>query len=315
MDLENLRFMLETARTGKLREAALRLRVDETTVSRRISRLENELGTRLFDRTPHGWRLTEPGRLLLPHAEAIESAASRALEAVASRGGELTGTARILAPDGFGVHVLIPGLQPLLTAHPRLNIEILTATTHDLITARDFDVAITLERPGPRAASVRPLTDYELRFYASHAYIDRHGRPQTVDELRENHDLVWYIDAILDVQPLRILEHLVPRAHARVQTNNISGHHAAARAGLGIVPLPTYIGAEDTELTEIIPQTLRARRSYWIVIPRELSSLLRIREIARAIDTIVRTHPRLSAPQPNGSTGHDGQHDAEQAEG
>jgi len=243
MDLENLRFMLETARTGKLREAALRLRVDETTVSRRISRLENELGTRLFDRTPHGWRLTEPGRLLLPHAEAIESAASGALEAVASRSGELTGTARILAPDGFGVHVLIPGLQPLLTAHPRLDIEILTATTHDLITARDFDVAITLERPGPRAASVRHLTDYELRFYASHAYIDRHGRPQTVDELRENHDLVWYIDAILDVQPLRILEHLVPRAHARVQTNNISGHHAAARAGLGIVPLPTYIGA------------------------------------------------------------------------
>jgi DNA-binding transcriptional LysR family regulator len=297
MDLENLRFMLETARTGKLREAALRLRVDETTVSRRISRLEKELGTRLFDRTPHGWRLTEPGRLLIPHAEAIESAASRALEAVASRGGELTGTARILAPDGFGAYVLIPGLQPLLTAHPRLDIEILTATTHDLITARDFDAAVTLERPGPRAASARHLADYELRFYASHAYIDRHGRPQTLDQIRENCHLVWYIDAVLDVQPLRILEHLVPKAHARLQTNNIAGHHAAARAGLGIVPLPTYIGAEDAELTEILPQTLHARRSYWIVIPRELSSLLRIREITHAIDMIVLTHPRLFAAE------------------
>jgi DNA-binding transcriptional LysR family regulator len=298
MDVENLRYLLEVARASRLRDAAARLKVDETTVSRRISRLENELGTRLFDRLPQGWRLTEPGRLLLPHAEAIELSASRALEAVTSRSGELTGTARVLAPDGFGAHVLVPGLRSLLDAHAGLDLELLTATTHDLVTARDFDLAITLEPPAPRAASVRRLTDYELRFYASHDYVSRRGRPETVSRLRDDHELVWYIDAVLDVQPLRILEDLVPRAHARVQTNNISGHHNAARAGLGIVPLPTYIGADDPQLTEILPDELRARRSYWITTPRDLSSVARVREVARAVDDIVRSHPRLIRPVP-----------------
>ena len=57
VDTENLRYLLEVARTGRLREAAARLQVDETTVSRRISRLEQELGVRMFDRTPQGWRI------------------------------------------------------------------------------------------------------------------------------------------------------------------------------------------------------------------------------------------------------------------
>ncbi|MYW97432.1 LysR family transcriptional regulator [Amycolatopsis rubida] len=296
MDIENLRYLLEVARASRLRDAAVRLKVDETTVSRRIRRLEKELGTRLFDRHPHGWRLTEPGRLLFPHAEAIELSMSRALEAVTSRSGELTGTARILAPDGFGAYVLVPHLQSLVDAHPHLDLEVLTATTHDIITARDFDVAITLERPTPRAASVRHLADYELRFYASPGYLERQGRPETVEQLRDSHELVWYIDAVLDVQPLRILEDLVPRAHARIQTNNISGHHAAARAGLGIVPLPTYIGADDPQLDEVLPEKLRARRSYWITTPRDLTSLARVREVVLAIDRIVRSHPRLSGP-------------------
>src|SRR5262245_1632850 len=104
MDVDNLRFMYEVARAGTVREAALHRRVDETTVSRRISRLEKHLGTRLFDRTPQGWRLTEPGRLVLPHAEAVQMSASRALEAANSRTGKLVGTVRILAPDGFGAY-------------------------------------------------------------------------------------------------------------------------------------------------------------------------------------------------------------------
>ena len=87
VDTENLRYLLEVARTGRLREAAARLQVDETTVSRRISRLEQELGVRMFDRTPQGWRNTEPGRLVVTHAETIESSVTRVHEAVVSRAG------------------------------------------------------------------------------------------------------------------------------------------------------------------------------------------------------------------------------------
>ncbi|WP_306231419.1 LysR family transcriptional regulator [Agrococcus beijingensis] len=293
MDAENLRYLLEVARAGRLRDAAAHLQVDETTVSRRISRLEQELGVRMFDRTPQGWRITEPGRLLLPHAEAIESSVSRALEAVVSRPGVLSGTARILAPDGFGANVLMPGLRPLIEAHPGLGLELITATSHDLITARDFDVAVTLERPAPRAAAVAHLADYELRFYASRDYLERHGAPASLEALRDDHDLIWYVDALLDVAPLRILEELLPRARARLQTNNITGHHSAARAGLGVALLPTYIGATDPSLVGVLPEQLRIRRTYWLVVPRDLTELLRVREITAALHALVAAHPHL----------------------
>lgn len=294
MDTENLRYLLEVARTGRLREAAARLQVDETTVSRRISRLEQELGVRMFDRTPQGWRMTEPGRLVVPHAEAIESSVSRAMEAVASRAGELSGTARILAPDGFGANVLVPGLRPLLDAYRGLSLEVITATSHDLITARDFDVAVTLEQPSPRAAAVQHLADYELRCYASREYVDRRGTPTSVEQLRSDHDLIWYVDALLDVVPLRILDELLPRAHARLQTTNITGQHSAARAGLGVALLPAYIGAVDPDLVGVLPDELRISRTYWLVVPRDLSELLRVREITRAIRALAAEHPYLS---------------------
>ncbi len=295
VDTENLRYLLEVARTGRLREAAARLQVDETTVSRRISRLEQELGVRMFDRTPQGWRITEPGRLVVPHAESIESSVSRVLEAVVSRAGELSGTARVLAPDGFGGNVLMPGLRPLLEAHAGLSVEVITATTHDLVTARDFDVAVTLERPTLRAAAVQHLADYELRFFASREYLDRRGVPASAEELRREHDLVWYVDALLDVAPLRILDQLLPRAVARVQTTNITGQHSAARAGLGVALLPAYIGAADPDLVGVLPDELRISRTYWLVVPRDLTELLRVREITQAIHALVAAHPHLSA--------------------
>ena len=294
MDAENLRYLLEVARTGRLRDAAARLQVDETTVSRRIGRLEQELGVRMFDRTPQGWRPTEPARLIMPHAEAVESSVSRALEAVGSGAGDLNGTARILAPDGFGANILLPGLRPLLDAHPGLSVEVITATTHDLITARDFDVAVTLERPSPRAAAVRHLADYELRCYASREYLDRRGTPETVDDLRSSHDLIWYVDALLDVLPLRVLDELLPRAHARLQTTNITGQHSAARAGLGVALLPAYIGDADDDLVGVLPEQLRISRTYWLVAPRELADLRRVREISAALASLVAAHPHLS---------------------
>lgn len=298
VDAENLRYLLEVARTGRLRDAAARLQVDETTVSRRISRLEQELGVRMFDRTPQGWRVTESGRLVLPHAEAVESSVSRALEAVVSPVGSLSGAARILAPDGFGGNVLMPGLRPLVEAHPALELEVITATSHDLITARDFDVAVTLERSAPRAASVSHLADYELRFYASHTYLEQHGQPATVEALRDEHALIWYVDALLDVLPLRILDELLPHARARVQTNNITGQLSAARAGLGVALLPTYIGAVDPALAPVLPDRLRIRRTYWMIVPRDLSEVRRVRELTVALRALVAAHPHLIAREP-----------------
>jgi len=293
---DDMRILLELGRTGRVAEAAKRLGINHTTVSRKITRLEKHTGTRLFNRGQAGWQLTEAGRRLLPFAETIETAIHAAtLDEAAPRAG-LTGTVRVLAPDGFGSFLLVPGLVPVRAEHPNLVIEVMTATTHNLLTERDFDIAVTLERPAPRSVIVRKLAEYDLRLYASRRYVREHGQPTTLDDLG-NRTLIWYIDALLDVEPLRVLESLAPQCRAQVQTNNIAGHYWAVKNGLGIAPLPTYIAAMDADLTEVLPARLVAPRTYWLVVPRELAKLARVRAISEALNQMITQTPGMRPAQ------------------
>lgn len=289
---DSLRYLLEVTRSGSLLDAARRLGVDRTTVTRRIASLERAVGERLFDRTGGGWQLTEAGRRMLPHAEAIDAAVVSAFEHTGGGAG-LTGALRVVAPDGFGAYVLTPGLRPLIHEHHELDVAIVTATAHSVLTMRDFDLAITLEQPSPHAGIVRHLADYELGLYASNAYIEEIGQPDGLHDL-ESHVVIWYVEDLLDVAPLRFLGSLLPGIRARVQTTNIAGHHRAARAGVGIAPLPTYIGDGDDTLTRLLPGEFAVSRRYWEVVPREISRLARVRALRSTLDRIVVEHQQLS---------------------
>lgn len=289
---DHLRYLLELSRTGRLIEAGRRLGVDHTTVSRRISALERESGERLFDRHTSGWQLTAAGARMLPHAVAVEAAVAAAY-ATTTPTDELTGSVRIVAPDGFGVYVLAPALPQLRARHPGLTVEVVTATSHDLLTVRDFDVAITLERPNRRTSLVTRLGSYTLGLYASHDYLESHGPITELGTLNE-HTIIWYVDALLDVEPLQILDHLGPGITARVQMNNIAGHHQGARTGLGIAPLPTYVGEADPALTRILPQHFSVERVYWQVVARDTSRSPRVRAVTDLLADTVTGHRHLS---------------------
>ncbi|MDV8070601.1 LysR family transcriptional regulator [Rhodococcus sp. IEGM 1366] len=291
---DNMRYLLELSRTGRIADAAKRLGVDHTTVSRRITKLEKDTGTRLFDRGAAGWELTEAGRRLVPHAEVVESALLAALDETAPIGG-LTGTVRIITPDGFGAFVLVPGLSGIRAEHPDLFVELVTSTSHDLLTGRDFDIAVTLECPPPRSVTVSRLANYDLRLYASRQYLDKNGAIASVDDLRD-HTLVWYVDAFLDVEPLRILDSLLPRCRAQIQTNNIAGHYQAVKSGVGVAPLPTYIGAFDPDLVEVLSDQFIAHRTYWLVVPRDLARLSRVKAVSDALFSIVAANSELHRP-------------------
>ncbi len=301
---DNMLYFLEVSGTGRIVDAAKHFGVDHTTVSRRIARLEKQLGVRLFDRGPTGWQLTDAGRRLVPYARTVESTLRAAIDAAQGcTDGTISGTARIATPDGFGSFVLIPGLRSLRRDHPDLAVELVTATTHNLVAARDFDVAVTLEYPSPRSVTVEKLADYRLQLYASRDYLADLPALDSVQDLRHC-TLIWYVDAYLDVEPLREIYSLVPNFYAHIQTNNITGHYLAAKSGLGIAPLPTYIGESDDSLEVVLPELFTVHQTYWLVVPRDLERLARIRTITDLLKTITSQHPELNRPgslSPGGS--------------
>ena len=290
---DHLRFFLEVSRHGRLNEASRALGVDHTTVGRRITSLEKSVGGRLFDRTPTGWRLTESGRRLVGYAEKVESTLIAAFEDQTSTMGSLTGSVRIAAPDGFGAFVLTPNLTRLRRMHPDLDVELVTATEHNSLSTREFDVAVTLEQPSPRLVSFRKLATYSLHLYATRAYLDAAPTITKLDDLRA-HTLIWYVAALLDVEPLRILDSILADGRAQIQTNNITGHWLAARSGLGIAPLPSYIGEPDDSLVRVVPEHFSIERTYWVAVPRELTGLARVKAVNDVLTDIVADAPHLT---------------------
>lgn len=292
---DDLQYFLEVARATRLNEAARVLDVDQSTVGRRITALESKLGRRLFDRVSSGWQLTEAGQRLLPGAESVEAAVIAAYDPHRTMSGTLSGSIRVSATDGFGAFLIAPHLHRLTHAHPNMNVEVVTATAHNAVSERHFDVAVTLEKPTSTSVVVEPLAGYMLNLYASPDYLRQQAKITAVDDLK-SHTLIWYVNTLLDVEPLRILESLPHGPKASVQISNITGHWLAARSGLGIAPLPSYIGADDERLCSILTDSFAVRRTYWLVVPRELERLPRVRAMRSFLHDTVRVHPQLEAP-------------------
>ncbi|WP_241472745.1 LysR family transcriptional regulator [Mycolicibacterium neoaurum] len=293
LSADNLRYFLEVARAGRLSDASRVLEVDHTTVGRRITALERSVGERLFDRAPSGWRLTEAGKRMMPRAEAVESAVMAAYDVQGATPDVLTGSIRITATDGFGAFIIAPHLVELKAAHPRLSVELVTATVHNAVSERHFDVAVTLERPTSRAVRSDVLCHYDLGLYATAEYLENHPPIAKVSDLRA-HTLIWYVNALMDVEPLRILDELPHVQTVDAQISNITGHWLAARSGLGVAPLPAYIANGDERLTRVLPDAFSVRRLYWLVVPRELERLERVRTVCAFLRDTVEAHPDLS---------------------
>lgn len=283
---DDLRYFLAVAKHRRLNLAAEELRVDHTTVGRRISALEHSLGQRLFDRMAAGWELTPSGGLLVEPAESVAAALLSAHDAIGGRGSPLHGRVRVACPDSFGAFLLAPALGALRLANPNLTVEIITATNHLPLTVRDFDVAVTLEEPPDSSRVIKQhLTPYALRLYATPEYLRNTPAIRSIDDLA-GHTLIWYVDRLMDVASLRGIHDLLP-VGVRIQSTNIMAIWQAAAAGVGIAPIPVFMAQNDSRLVRVLPE-FEFSGDYWLVLPREHAHLARAQAIVRVIESVVK---------------------------
>lgn len=138
-DWNDLKFFLELARQGRLMPAARRLKVDHTTVSRRISELERDLGIKIFDRKPNGFVLTEDGHKLYQEAEKIEGAALVISEDFRATPTEPTGRVRLTSMEGIAAFYLAEKLVQFNEKHPGVVVELVTERHLINLTKREAD--------------------------------------------------------------------------------------------------------------------------------------------------------------------------------
>ena len=237
MDLDDLRTFVDVAEAGGVSAAARRLGVSKSIVSRRLFRLEAELGVQLLARTTRGAALTEAGVTVREHAARVRAEIDAALETILPAG-DLRGRLRIAAPLSLGPTHLAPVFAEMARRHPLLHVQASYSDRFVDIIGEGFDCAIRvgyLNDSNLIARRVGPLTG---TLVASPDYIREHGAPETPDELLTHQALMqgtetWQFmdgDKIISIHP-----------QGRFKADNGTALAAAAVAGLGIAWLPDHL--------------------------------------------------------------------------
>lgn len=272
----HLQTFLAVARCGRLTSAAAKLNSDHTTLSRRITGLEQSLDAKLFERFPTGYVLTPEGERLLPVAEQMERLALSAQDEVGGTALALTGTVRIGVPEGFGSYFLAPRICKLADRHDGLALQLIAGPALYSLAKREADVIVTLSRPSEGRLFARKLTDYRLGLYASRSYLaDRPPIAGTGD--LQQHRFIGYIGDLLYAPELDYLHQINPAISPTIESSNLVAQLRAAVAGAGLCILPDFIALHEPELEPVLAGEVSLIRSFWMVAHADLKDLARIK--------------------------------------
>nr|WP_313520302.1 LysR family transcriptional regulator [Pseudomonas sp.] len=280
MNWDDLKFFLEVARTRTASNAARRLNVDYTTVSRRIRALEKALGALLFEKSRSaGFVLTPEGLHLLGYAESLESTLQAACEQVSGASLALSGHVRIGSTEGFGSFFVAPQLSHFQDVYPNISIDLLPVPHFISLSRREADIAITLERPerGPYVCS--KLCDYNLRLYATPEYLAQHPPIGAVEDLA-GHSFITYVDDLAFSPELLYLERVVPNASSQLRSTSVVAQYLSALQGRALAILPCFLAGPDPRLVELLPQQVQVTRQFWIYYREDLRKLKRITQVS-----------------------------------
>lgn len=284
LDWDDLRVFLDVARVGSLTKAARALKVDHSTVSRRLARLEYAIGATLFERGRGGVTLTEMGVAVMRRADEL-AAGIRNLRADVS-GSNTAGVVRLATMEGIASLWLTPRLDMLQSRAPDLRLELVTSPQQVRVNRREADLFLSFFRPTGRNLTSARLGCFTTGLWASSAYLKRHGTPKTANDLAR-HAFVGYIEELILVDAVRWLEELVPDPQLVFTSNSMISQLGAARGGLGIVCLPSFSGAAQFGLVEVLSKKLQGQRELWLSVHTDLAASPRIRAVTDTLQSLI----------------------------
>ncbi len=279
-DWADIKLFLAVHDCGSLVAASEALSLTQPTVGRRLSAMEERLGTPLFVRAGRRMQLTEAGAGILEGARRMERellAIERSLDVHSTA---LCGEVTISATEGTGTDWLSPVLFDFHQQYPDIVIKMhIDGRPVDLL-HREADLALRLGRPTQPALIARHLANLGFGLYASPEYLRRAGTPESIDELRE-HDMVG-----LDMRNRQMsIAKAFPEAE-QLQGNYVylsnspTAQLAAVETGFGIGVVSHRWASMRTGLVRVLPDYTAAKMELWLVSHEELRYSARIRAVS-----------------------------------
>lgn len=279
LDWDDLRVFLAVHRSGTLARAAAELGVNPTTVSRRLTTLEERLQVRLFDRRADGWVLSPAGRDLVPHAEQMEVEAIAVEREIAGADQRLSGTVRVSATEMLVTRFISPALPRFNERHPDITLDFNCTSRVVSLERREADIALRLARPREDDVVTRKIAVIELSLYASREYVERCGTPERPDESLTGHRALLFADSHAFSLENAWFEKRLGGARIALRSDSVSSLYGATLSGLGIGLLPRAVADADPALVRIETASAPEPRVVWQTVHRDLKDVARIRAV------------------------------------
>ncbi|MBN8614015.1 MAG: LysR family transcriptional regulator [Deltaproteobacteria bacterium] len=255
MKLTDLQTFLRVAETGTFADAARALRVPKSTVTRRVERLEADLGQALLVRSARAIRLSEAGRFVHDQASTSIAELDSLEQRVREQAGEVTGTLKITLPtDLAGTAEFAALVEDYQARHPRVRVHVVATERVIDIVEEGFDVAIrprVILRPADASLQSRTIADVRIALYASRAFVKARGGLQHIQTLEPDQLLAQAGASRVADGPLA---EALARGTPRVVSTDFGSILALVTCGTGIGMLPSYLVEGRDDLIEVLPE-------------------------------------------------------------
>ena len=274
----DLRTLLAIAREGSLAGAARRLRVNHSTVFRRLAAIEARLDARLFERRSGSYVTTAAGEDLLRTAERVEAEVEALERRLSGRDLRLTGTLRLTAPDDIAEVLLMPLLAAFRRAYPDITVELVIDNRMLSLTRREADIALRPTREPPDTLVGRRVATLASTVYrASSATIV--GEKDLAAETFADVPWIAWDEGAGPPAVAQWLQRRIDHSAIVYRSNSLLNQASAARAGLGLAILPCFQADPDSGLHRVMDPPAELDTGLWLLTHPDLRRAARVRAL------------------------------------
>ncbi len=269
MNWDDVKHFLAVAEAPSMRVAAKNLAVSHSTVSRRIDALEAELGVRLFDRMPDGYKMTEAGEELLPVALGIDESINSFGRNVAGRDDEMSGQVCVTVPDVFVLNLLMPYFHEFMNEYPEIQLKISDSFEVFDLSRREADVALRFTNNPPEHLIGREIGQIHQAVYAHKDYIAKY------DLTDPDSGAGWIGWGTPEDKPHWLSKTPFPHLPVKCHFDNVILQQDAVKRGIGLGYFPCFLGDGEENIVRLSEPN--GYYQMWILSHRDLRGAARMR--------------------------------------
>ena len=287
MDWDKLKIFHNVALDLNISEAAHKMNISHSSISRQVSALERELKVSLFKRHARGLTLTEQGKILFKTAHDIFGKIALTEAQLTDSKEKPAGPLTIAATVAFGTTWLAPRIEKFANSYPDIDISIIIENKYTDLAQGEADVALRLTEPTQMDLIRFPLYEFQFKIYSSPEYIEKYGIPKDVAELSKHKIVAFGHDVEPSIPDVNCILDLLPKKK-NVKTLYVSNMYGVMRAiggGAGIGALPEYMKISSNNLVPILPDAKTPKAVIYFTYPSELKGS---KKIAALRDFLVR---------------------------